>query len=73
MKLRDLLEQQGVVLRRDAGPDDPNNYDMDVRALVDGDWVVYRFWSEKREDWVYKVDPISYLERLYQDGVLVPA
>jgi hypothetical protein len=39
-----------------------NNRLLHVRAVVDGDWYVLRWWSERMQRWIYQVEPIEYFE-----------
>jgi hypothetical protein len=40
-----------------------------VRAIVDDDYVVYRFWTISH-GWVYKVQDLYYFQLLYENGDL---
>ena len=47
-----------------------NNCIIHVRAIVDGNYVVYRVWSKYRKNWIYRINDVSFLEMLYKDGYL---
>lgn len=40
-----------------------------IRAIVDDEHVVYRFWSAQR-GWIYTVDDMYYFQVLYEKGNL---
>jgi len=48
-----------------------NNKIIQIRAIVDKSKVVSRIWSQKRKEWIYKLENISYFECLYEDGKLI--
>lgn len=41
-----------------------------IRAIVDGDQVVYRRWSRQKQRWVYDVDPLFSYWVWHRDGGL---
>jgi hypothetical protein len=60
----------GAKLRIDFGGNNPNNRLEHVRAIVDDDHVVTRWWSRRRRQWIYKVEHILWYELLLNDGYL---
>lgn len=51
----------GTVYRIDFGKGHFATRNCHIRAIVDGDYVVSRFWSYKRRGWVYEIEMIVVL------------
>lgn len=49
--------------------DNPNSQILHIRAIVDGDQVVYRVWRPGR-GWRYIVDDMILFQMYYADGAL---
>ncbi len=64
----DLL-RPGQTLRIYYGPANINNKRLHVRAIVDGEIVVYRVWS-RRHGWIYQVENRGSLHWQWQKGIL---
>ena len=48
-----------------------NNRVIHIRAIVDDDKVVFRWWSKGRQSWIYEVEHLEYFV-LRNYGVLQP-
>lgn len=48
----------------------PNNRLIHIRAIVDGDQVVYKYWRKHKQYWQYAVESTLYFELQYNDGWL---
>ncbi|TXH10589.1 MAG: hypothetical protein E6R03_15225 [Hyphomicrobiaceae bacterium] len=44
-----------------------------IRAIVDEDQVVYRFWRRRVNDWEYRVEWLYTFQLWYEDGSLAAA
>lgn len=42
-----------------------------IRAIIDGDQVVYRRWSKRKQRWVYGCDPLYVFWLYIQNGMWV--
>ena len=62
----------GARLRRTIGSATPTpRSDLwHVRAIVDGEQVVYRVWSRSGRRWVYRIDDVIFLHLCWRDGTL---
>lgn len=45
-----------------------NNKRMHIRAVVDDDYIVYRVWSKRNNDWAYHVEWVYNFAHWYLDG-----
>lgn len=52
--LDDLL-QIGNAIRVHYGENNPNNETRHIRAIVDGNQIVYRVWSKLKQRWIYHI------------------
>ena len=50
--------------------DNPSNRKIHIRAFVDKECIVYRFWSKRKRMWEYGVDSIYYFESLIRCNVI---
>ena len=48
----------------------PKNKILHIRGIVDGEWVVYRFWLPVPGEWQYVLRHRSVFESANQDGIL---
>lgn len=48
----------------------PNNRLIHIRAIVDDDQIVYRYWRYRTQYWQYLVQDISYFESMHKEGWL---
>jgi len=46
----------GNSVRAFWGKNNPHNKLMHIRAVIDDDWIVYRWWSYHRRSWQYEID-----------------
>lgn len=62
----------GARLRRTIGNLTPTPYTelWHVRAIVDGEHVVYRVWSRSRRQWMYQMSDVFFLHLCWQNGTL---
>ena len=67
--VRQLL-QKGRKLKIYWGEKNMNNKTIHIRAIVDDDIVVYKFWLKRKKYWTYKTDNFYYFGLLYKDGIL---
>ena len=44
-----------------------------IRAIVDEDQVVYRFWRRRVKDWEYRVEYLGSFQYWYEQGQLAAA
>lgn len=65
----------GASLRRTIGSATPTPRTelWHVRAIVDGEYVVYRVWSRGRRRWHYRLDDVIFLHLCWQEGTLETA
>jgi len=47
-----------------------NNNKIHIRAIVDCDWVVFRSWSKRKQQWFYQINHMYFFELLHRDGYL---
>ena len=40
----------------------PNNRLLSIRAIIDDDIVVYRWWSRPKKRWIYEVKTLKWFE-----------
>ena len=62
--------QPGTKWRIFYNPENINNKLAHIRAIIDDDMVVWRFWSYQRQNWIYQVDHIYRFQILDNDGHL---
>ena len=55
----------GKCYKLSYGKNDWNNKLIHVRAIVDEDWFVYRWWSRHKKRWRYTIE-INYMFKLWQ-------
>lgn len=60
------LPQVGDKYRVDFSEGHPHNKLLHVRAVVDGEYIVYRYW--KRGRWVYKLTDPTFFEVGLESG-----
>lgn len=67
-----LLEmiQPGHAVRVYFGPDNAKSYLAHIRAIVDGDQIIFRSWLRRRQFWRYHVESMYYFELMAKDGRL---
>jgi len=65
-ELREWL-QPGRKVRIFYGDGNINNWLLYIRAVVDDDWIVSRYWNKSRQNWMYRVDSV-YWFLLHQQG-----
>jgi hypothetical protein len=65
----------GAKLRRTIGDKTPAPWTelWHVRAIVDGEYVVYRYWSRRGRHWVYQLDNLHFLHLCWKSGTLEEA
>jgi len=65
----------GAKLRRTIGDMTPAPWTelWHVRAIVDGEQVVYRVWSRSRRHWVYHLNSLVFLHLCWKSGTLEEA
>lgn len=44
------------------GETSPNNRLLSIRAIIDDDIVIYRWWSRPKKRWVYEVKTLKWFE-----------
>lgn len=54
--------QVGDKIRFYYSPNNVNNELIHIRAIVDGDQVVFRRWSREKQRWRYAVESMTYFE-----------
>ena len=64
------IMQPGNTVREFWGEGNPNNMLMHVRAIVDDDWLVFRWWSYSRKTWQYAIRWIYFFYLLHKNGIL---
>jgi len=47
-----------------------SNFAGEVRAVVDGDQIVYKQWSKRKQRWIYHIEDIVIFEVMARDGCL---
>jgi len=52
------------------GPDHFNNKKIEVRGIVDKEWVVWRYKEPYGKKYRYHLEHIQYLKILERDGIL---
>jgi hypothetical protein len=57
----------GATIRWFWGEGNPNNKLVHIRAIVDDEWVVYRWWS-RRKGWRYKIEWAYWFWLLDREG-----
>ncbi len=58
----------GAKLRLFYGAGHPSNRLIHIVAIVDGDQVVSKSWSRRRQSWVYQVEPLYAFELRAKPG-----
>jgi len=51
----DTMLQPGNKIRLFYDKGNPNNNLMHIRAIVDDDQIVYRWWSRRKQNWRYVI------------------
>jgi len=62
--------QPGNKVRQYFSQGNVNNQLMHIRAIVDGDMIVYKVWSRRKQYWVYDVTSIYRFDLLNEGGYL---
>lgn len=72
MTIKSLEEMllPGNKLKIDYGPDNPNTLVIHIRALIDCQYIVYRYWSRAKQNWRYRVEWVYMFELWFEDGRL---
>jgi len=62
----------GVKLLRTIGSMTPNPHTelLHVRAIVDGEYVVYRVYSRSQRRWLYQMENTFFLHLCWKEGTL---
>ena len=68
-KAREIMAP-GNDVREHWGSKNIHNKLMHVRAIIDDDWVVYRWWSYHRRSWQYEIDWIYKFYLMLQSDAL---
>jgi hypothetical protein len=63
----------GNKIRRFYRAGNVNNCTMHIRAIVDGEYIVYRVWSKTKQRWRYGVEWRYAFEMWYENGALTHA
>ena len=71
-ELRGLLTV-GAKVRSYYGKNNRNNKTMHIREIVDGEYVVYKVWSYRKQCWIYQVDWWYRFALMLRDGNLLKA
>lgn len=50
-----------------GGEGNPNNKRIHIRAIIDGQ-VIYRHWSQRKQNWYYAVESLYYFSLLFRDN-----
>lgn len=58
------------VVRLFINAGNPNNKTMHIRAIVDGEYVVYRVWSETKQNYAYALTDVLLFEGYIEEGWL---
>lgn len=61
LKVRDLA---GFTIEILDDPDRARTRQVQVRAIVDGGWLVWREWNGMRSRWTYQIQNLGYFELL---------
>lgn len=67
------LMQPGMALRVFYDEGNPSNERRHIRAIVDGEWVVYRVWQRRRRWWMYRCEHVSSLLDMWEAGYIAQA
>ena len=54
-ELEDML-QPGKSVRVFYNENNPNNKIKHIRAIVDGEYIVFRVWGENKKQWFYCIE-----------------
>jgi hypothetical protein len=68
-ELADLIKP-GNAVKIFYNPGNINNRLIHIRAIVDDDEIVYRFWSKYRQCWIYEMKNLYFFILLHRDGFL---
>lgn len=61
----------GCKVKLEYAPNDFRNRILHIRAIVDGNWVVYRRWQRTGGgSWVYRLRPMGWFDNLLKKGLL---
>ena len=63
--------KEGKSFRIFYGKDNVNNRIVHIRAIVDDEMIVFRWWSRQKQGWIYEVQHLYFFE-LRNDGRLRP-
>ena len=69
MTLEEII-QPGHAVRVFYNPGNINNRLIHIRAIVDEDQVVFRWWSKHKQCWIYQVEDMYYFTLRHNDGRL---
>lgn len=67
------LMQPGMALRIHYGEGHLSNERWHIRAIVDGEWVVYRAWQRRRRWWMYRCEHVTLLLDMWEKGYMTQA
>jgi hypothetical protein len=60
----------GDSFKIDYGPKNSNNKVIHIRALVDDEYYVFRWWSKRRQRWIYDIETIDALRFIDKENAL---
>ena len=69
-ELRESMKP-GHIMKMVFSENDIVNKTIYIRAVVDDNWIVYKYWAERKKCWVYIIEYIYLLELLYRNGGLL--
>ena len=69
-ELRESMKP-GHIMKMVFSENDIDNKTIYIRAVVDDNWIVYKYWAERKKCWVYIIEYIYLLELLYRNGGLL--
>ena len=69
-ELREFMKP-GHIMKMVFSENDIDNKTIYIRAVVDDNWIVYKYWAERKKCWVYIIEYIYLLELLYRNGGLL--
>ena len=69
-ELRESMKP-GHIMKMVFSENDIDNKTIYIRAVVDDNWIVYKYWAERKKCWVYIIEYIYLLEFLYRNGGLL--
>lgn len=68
-ELTDML-QPGNRVRIYCGKNSPQNKLCHIRAIVDDDYIVYKYWMKHKQRWEYKVVWTYWFQLRFESGNL---